>query len=208
MAEPAEPNTQPHDPADPLEPAGAQASAQTEPSQQKPTEPQQSDGDKVVEKLQKRIGKVQAEKNDFKEKYEAALKQIEALQKGEDPNKEPEPDDNQKRINALEAQIKHRDMLDQARTVITEAGFSVPKNLLDALVVDDDKQTLANVKAVVEYTNTVQEGARAQYMKGKTPPATGAAAKKLTKSEFNHMSFAEKMKLAGDNPQLYAQLIK
>ena len=206
MAESAEPDVESTEEVESQEPVASEsAGAQAEPKPQEQKDP--TDADKVVEKLQKRIGKEQAEKNGYKDKYEAAMKQIEALQKGEDPEKEPEPDENQKKISALEAQIKHRDMLDQARTVITEAGFSVPAGLLDALVVDDDKQTLANVKAVVEYTNSVQEGVRKQYLKGKTPRVAGAKAKAITKSDFNHMSFADKMKLAGENPQLYTKLI-
>ncbi|WP_261806158.1 DUF4355 domain-containing protein [Lapidilactobacillus luobeiensis] len=111
--------------------AGAQAEVidTTESEESKAT-----DADKIVEKLQKRIGKEQSEKNDFEGKYEAAMKQIDALQKGDDPNKETEPDENQKKISALEAQIKRQDMCDQARTVITDAGFSVPNSLLRALM--------------------------------------------------------------------------
>lgn len=184
--------------------SSAQAGAEAQDTQQQ--EP--SKADEIVAKLQKRIGKEQSEKNDFKDKYEAAMKQIEALQKGEDPDKAPEPDENAKKISDLESQIKRRDMRDQARTVITDAGFSVPGPLLDALVVDDDQQTLANVKAVIEYTNAVQSAVREEFRKGSTPRSTGKAAKAVTKEVFDKMTPAEKLTLGVKEPELYAKLIQ
>ena len=180
-------------------PAGAQA-------EQKPTEP--SDADKIVEKLQKRIGKEQSEKNDFKDKYEAAMKQIEALQKGEDPNAEPDKPKEESEVEKLKKQIARRDMRDQARQVITEAGFSVPNSLLEALVVDDDQQTLANVKAVIEYTNSVQGAVRDEFRKGKTPREGGKAAKPITKEAFDKMTPTEQLSLGVKDPELYAKLLK
>lgn len=184
-----------------------QSSAQTETETQDTQQNQPSKADEVVAKLQKRIGKEQAEKNDFKSKYEDALKQIDALQKGDDPTKEPEPTDDQKQISKLQAQIARRDMRDQARTVISDAGFNVPNDLLEALVVDDDKQTLANVKAVIEYTNAVQDGIREEFRKGKTPRTTGKVAKAVTKEVFDKMTPTEKLSLGVKEPDLYAKLI-
>lgn len=182
-------------------PAGAQTETDTKPGDDA------SAADKIVEKLQKRIGKEQSEKNDFKDKYEAAMKQLEALQKGEDPDKADEPDDSQKQINALQAQIARRDMRDQARTVITEAGFSVPTSLLDTLVVDDDKQTLANVKAIIEYTNQVQSAVREEFRKGKTPRSGGQAVKPVTKEAFDAMTPMQKLEIGVKDPTLYAKLL-
>lgn len=169
---------------------------------------QQSDADKIVEKLQKRIGKEQSEKNDFKDKYEAAMKQIEALQQGKDPNAEPDKPKEESEVEKLKKQIARRDMRDQARQVITEAGFSVPNNLLEALVVDDDQQTLANVKAVIEYTNSVQGAVRDEFRKGKTPRKVGKAAKPITKEAFDKMTPTEQLSLGVKDPELYAKLLK
>jgi hypothetical protein len=159
--------------------------------------------DKIVEKLQKRIGEEQAKKNEYKDQLNDALTRIAKLEKGEDPDKPAPKDEKDERIAALEAQIKRRDITEQARDVLVSSGMNVPSDVLDRLVSDDNKATLANVKSFVTYIQLVREDARKELLAGTTPKdaPTGGTTKKL-----KDMSLAERSQLASEDMALYQQL--
>lgn len=170
------------------------------------TDNAQSDDDKadrIVEKLQKRIGEEQAKKNEYKDQLNDALTRIAKLEKGEDPDKPAPKDEKDERIAALEAQIKRRDITEQARDVLVSSGMNVPSDVLDRLVSDDNKATLANVKSFVTYIQTVREDARKELLAGTTPKdaPTGGTTKKL-----KDMSLAERSQLASEDMALYQQM--
>lgn len=162
--------------------------------------------DKIVNKLQKRLGKEKSEKNEYKAQLEDALSKIEKLKKGEDPDEEPQPDEKDSKIAQLEAQLKKRDITEKARTVLDESGVSVPKNILEIVVTDDDNKTLDNVRALLTFTQQVKDEVRQEYLKGKTPSSTGKPVKSVSKKEFDAMNMADKTKLFHDNPTLFAKL--
>lgn len=162
--------------------------------------------DKIVSKLQKRIGKEQAEKNDYKDQLKTALERITKLEKGEDPDK-PEPtDEKDSEIAKLQAQIKRRDITDQARSVLTEGGINVPADVLNFIVSDDDKATLANVKAFIGYTQQVRDSARQEFLKGTTPRVTGQQIKTVSQTDFDAMTYAQRADLAQKDPQQFNKL--
>ena len=133
-----------------------------------------------MDKLQKRIGKEQASKNSYKDrlaKAEAKIKELQADKSvkemsDEDKAKQAE-DEKDKTIKDLQAKLARQTSIAETDKVFKEAGLSVSDDVLNMVVTTNDKQTYANAKALIDYTNQVQETVRKSYLKGSTPKATG-----------------------------------
>ncbi|WP_191993319.1 capsid assembly scaffolding protein Gp46 family protein [Limosilactobacillus reuteri] len=156
---------------------------QTNDVQNKPengTKPQEFDADKLVDKLQKRIGKEQVSKNSYKDRLAKAEAKIKELQVDksvkemsyEDKAKQAE-DEKDKTIKDLQAKLARQTSIAETDKVFKEAGLSVSDDVLNMVVTTNDKQTYANAKALIDYTNQVQETVRKSYLKGSTPKVTG-----------------------------------
>lgn len=188
-----------------------EAAEQTEQSDQENSgtnaaEEEHVDADKVVEKLQKRLGHEQAQKNDYKEQLDKALARISKLEKGEDPDVAPKPDEKDAQIKELQAQIKRSETKQQTRSVLTEAGLNVSEDVLNMVVVDDDKTTFSRAKALINYTTSVQDNIRQELMKGVTPRNHGHKTKTVNKSSFDQMTAAERVTLAKEDPAQFKKL--
>ena len=144
------------------------------------TKSQEFDADKLVDKLQKRIGKEQASKNSYKARLAKAEAKIKELQAGksvkqmsdDDKTKQAE-DEKDKTIKDLQAKLARQTSIAETDKVFKEAGLSVGDDVLNMVVTTNDKQTYANAKALIDYTNQVQETVRKSYLKGSTPKVTG-----------------------------------
>lgn len=169
----------------------------------------QLDGDKLVKKLQKRIGKEQNEKHSLQDQLDKANEKIKQLQSGksikdmsdEDKAKKAE-DEKDKEIASLRAQITRRDNIKQTDEVFKEAGLTVSDDVLNMVVVDDDKQTYANVQALIKYTNQIQSGVKKELLKGSTPRHNGKPT--MTKLEINKIKDPiKRQKAIAENLDLY-----
>ena len=174
-----------------------------------PKEDKQLDGDKLVKKLQKRIGKEQNEKHSLQDQLDKANAKIKELQSGksiknlsdEDKAKKVE-DEKDKEIASLRAQITRRDNIKQTDEVFKDAGLTVGDDVLNMVVVDDDKQTYANVQALIKYTNQIQSGVKKELLKGSTPRKNGKPT--MTKVEISKIKDPIKRKKAiAENLDLY-----
>lgn len=174
-----------------------------------PKEDNKLDGDKLVKKLQKRIGKEQNEKHSLQDQLDKANAKIKELQSGKankdsldieaTMSKENEKD---KEIASLRAQIARRDNIKQTDEVFKEAGLTVSDDVLNMVVVDDEKQTYANVQALIKYTNQIQSGVKKDLLKGSTPRTNGKPT--TTKDEINKIKDPIKRQQAiADNLSLY-----
>lgn len=172
-------------------------------------EEKQLDGDKLVKKLQKRIGKEQNEKHSLQDQLDKANEKIKQLQSGksikdlsdEDKAKKAESDKD-KRIASLEAQITRRDNIKQTDEVFKEAGLNVSDDVLNMVVVDNDKQTYANVQALIKYTNQIQSGVKRELLKGSTPKINGKPS--MTKAEIAKIKDPlKRQKAIAENLDLY-----
>ena len=174
-----------------------------------PKEDNKLDGDKLVKKLQKRIGKEQNEKHSLQEQLDKANAKIKELQSGKvnkdsldieaTMSKESEKD---KEIASLRAQIARRDNIKQTDEVFKEAGLTVSDEVLNMVVVEDEKQTYANVQALIKYTNQIQSGVKKDLLKGSTPRTNGKPT--MTKDEINKIKDPIKRQQAiADNLSLY-----
>lgn len=174
-----------------------------------PREDKQLDGDELVKKLQKRIGKEQNEKHSLQDQLDKANAKIKELQSGksiknlsdEDKGKKAE-DEKDKEIASLRAQITRRDNIKQTDEVFKDAGLTVGDDVLNMVVVDDDKQTYANVQALIKYTNQIQSGVKKELLKGSTPRNNGKPT--MTKVEISKIKDPiKRQKVIAENLDLY-----
>lgn len=174
-----------------------------------PKEDNQLDGDKLVKKLQKRIGKEQKEKHSLQDQLDKANAKIKELQSGKsiknlsdaDKAKKAE-DEKDKEIASLRAQITRRDNIKQTDEVFKDAGLTVGDDVLNMVVVDDDQQTYANVQALIKYTNQIRSGIKKELLKGSTPRSNGKPA--MTKIEISKIKDPiKRQKAIAENLDLY-----
>lgn len=181
----------------------------------KKTEPEQKkvDADEIVKKLQKRIGAEQSKKNSYKEQLDNALKEIEKLKSGksvktlsDEDRAKKDVDKKDKEIAALKSQIARRQTLDDTDQVLRENGLVVPSDVLNFLVSDDADNTYSNVKAFIDYTETVKDSVREEFKKGRTPRVSGTTAKAVSQQDFDMMTQKERVALFHTDPELFRKL--
>ncbi|OYS79003.1 hypothetical protein CBG04_07930 [Limosilactobacillus reuteri] len=169
--------------------ANEQPTAENEAPKNDGTGSQGFNSDEIVSKLQKRIGKEQASKNDYKDRLEKAEAKIKELTAGksvkqlsDDDKAKNEADEKDKTIKELQAKLARQTSLNETDKVFKEAGLKVDDDVLNMIVTNDDKQTYANAQALINYTNKVQEEVRKSFLKGATPKHNGQHV--VTKSEI------------------------
>lgn len=161
---------------------------------------QKVDTNKIISKLKGRISKEQKSKHDLQQENEALKKQLEQyadLQSGksikdlsdEEKAKKAESDKD-KRIAELEATIKRNKALRETQEIFTESGLNVSNEVLEMVVADDAKTTLANATAITNLIENVKEATRKELLAGKTPQNFGKP--KMTKEEI--MGIADPIK--------------
>lgn len=161
---------------------------------------QKVDTNKIISKLKGRISKEQKSKHDLQQENEALKKQLEQyadLQSGksikdlsdEEKAKKAESDKD-KRIAELEATIKRNNALRETQEIFTESGLNVSNEVLEMVVADDAKTTLANATAITNLIKNVKEATRKELLAGKTPQNFGKP--KMTKEEI--MGIADPIK--------------
>lgn len=161
---------------------------------------QKVDTNKIISKLKGRISKEQKSKHDLQQENEALKKQLEQyadLQSGksikdlsdEEKAKKVESDKD-KRIAELEATLKRNQALRETQEIFTESGLNVSNEVLEMVVADDAKATLANATAITSLIESVKEATRKELLAGKTPQNFGKP--KMTKDEI--MGIADPIK--------------
>lgn len=145
------------------------------------TDEKELDSEKVVEKLQKRLASKTAAEKETKTQLEQALARIEELEnagkKGvkelsDEEKAAKEQQEKDAEIAKLKAQIKIAESTQQADEVLKEAGLTVGKDVLALVVDEDDSKTLANVKALINYTQDQQKQWEVKRNTGTTPKKT------------------------------------
>lgn len=170
------------------------------------------DAEKIAKKLQKRISKEQESKHQaLKEveelkaklaKYENNDKSIKELSDEEKAKQEEDAKD--RRIKELEERLARNDDLKQTKQVFEESGLSVPDEVLDMVVVNDSEKTLANVKAITNYTESIKEDTRNELLAGRTPRVTGVKTKMTKEQIRNIKDTEERQKAMRDNWSLFS----
>ena len=169
------------------------------------------DADKIAKKLQKRISKEQESKHQaLKEveelktklaKYEENDKSIKELSDEEKAKQEEDAKD--RRIKELEDRLARNEDLKQTKQVFEESGLSVSDEVLDMVVVNDNKKTVANVQAITNFIEKIKEDTRKELLAGKTPRTTGVKTT-MTKEQIRSIKdTAERQKAMRDNWALF-----
>lgn len=139
------------------------------------------DADEIVKPYIDRITKEQAKKNDYKSKYEDALKEVDRLRNNGKSAKEiTEEDERQKeyeqlkKTNAeLKAQIERSNAIKDVNGIFKKADLNIDDNVLNMVVDNDANVTASNAKAIIELVNKSREEGRNSILKGQTPKVGG-----------------------------------
>lgn len=169
------------------------------------------DADKIAKKLQKRISKEQEGKHQaLKEveelkaklaKYEGDDKSIKELSDEEKAKQEEDAKD--RRIKELEDRLARNEALKQTKQVFEESDIQVSDDVLDMVVVNDNKKTVANVQAITNFIEKIKEDTRKELLAGKTPRTTGVKTK-MTKEQIRSIKdTTERQKAMRDNWSLF-----
>lgn len=169
------------------------------------------DAEKIAKKLQKRISKEQESKHQaLKEveelkaklaKYESNDKSIKELSDEEKAKQEEDAKD--RRIKELEERLARNEDLKQTKQVFEESGLSVPDEVLDMVVVNDNKKTVANVQVITNFIEKIKEDTRNELLAGRTPRVTGVKTKMTKEQIMDIKDTAERQKAMRDNWSLF-----
>lgn len=179
------------------------------------TESNSIDSEKVIEKLQKRLGKETSEKNETKEQLEKALLEIDELKKAskkgvkelsEEDKAKQEQNAKDSKIKELENQIKIQNITSQVDEVLKESGFALKKEELSLVVNSDEEVSYSNVQTLISLINRDREQQAIKRNTGVTPKAQTTQATTVTREQFDAMSYAEKSKLATNDPTQFKKL--
>lgn len=170
------------------------------------------DAEKIAKKLQKRISKEQESKHQaLKEveelkaklaKYESNDKSIKELSDEEKAKQEEDAKD--RRIKELEERLARNEDLKQTKQVFEESGLSVPDEVLDMVVVNDNKKTVANVQVITNFIEKIKEDTRNELLAGRTPRVTGVKTKMTKEQIRNIKDTEERQKAMRDNWSLFS----
>lgn len=171
---------------------------------------------KAVEKLQKRLGKVTGDKKTLEAEVERLKGELEEYQSGKksvkklsDEEKAKEADlAKDKELEKLRNELAKTKALQETSEVLKEQGLDVSADVLNMIVSADDNKTFANVKAIVSFSEQIANKVRSEVLTGTTPTRSGKQTKKVTQADFDDMSFAERAKLATEEPELFKQFTK
>ena len=139
------------------------------------------DADEIVKPYIDRITKEQAQKNDYKNKYEDAIKKLDQLKnKGKSAKKITEDDERAKEIEDLKkqnadlsAQIAHSKTIKDVNSIFKKAELNVDDDVLNMVANNDAEVTASNAKAIINLVNKAREEGRNSILKGKTPKVGG-----------------------------------
>lgn len=170
------------------------------------------DAEKIAKKLQKRISKEQESKHQALKEVEelkAKLAKYENNEKGikelsDEEKVKRESDSKDRRIQELEGIIARNKDLQETKQVFEESGISVPDNVLDMVVVNDNKKTVANVQAITNFIEKIKEDTRNELLAGRTPRVTGVQTKMTKEQIRNIKDTEERQKAMRDNWSLFS----
>lgn len=140
------------------------------------------DADKIVKPYIDRITKEQAKKNDYKNKYKEALKELDQLKKNggksvkditEKDERVKEIEDLKKQNADLNAQIAHSKTIKDVNSIFKKAELNVDDDILNMVANTDAEITASNAKAIINLVNKAREDGRNSILKGKTPRSGG-----------------------------------
>ena len=183
----------------------------TESEQQSQHEEQSSQSEKTFTQgevnamIKKRLDRALKDKDS---EIESAKNEATKLAKmNKDQKKDYELQQAQQQAQEAEAKLARYQLRDTARKQLVDGGYTPSDADIDLVVTDKAETTQSNVNALLDMVERVKSSVRNDLLKGNTPQAGGSQVKAPDESQFNRMSYAERLKLKNDNPQMYEQLV-
>lgn len=170
-------------------------------------------GDRV-KREQAKHEKLLAEERAKTEQVTAELNELKKQQEEKQLSKLTNEERLQKKLEKLEkdnadllAKQKRAEMTAEVRQELSKDGYTVTDGILSLIVTDDVESTSNNMKVFKEYTDGLKEQWETERSKGVTPKASTNTGKTVvTREQFDRMTYAEKAKLAQENPHLFNKL--
>lgn len=187
-------------------PEGNEATESEQSSQEQQTSSEKTfTQSEVNEMIQKRVARAMKDKNS---EIESAKNEATKLAKmNKDQKKDYELQQAQQQAQEAEAKLVRYQLRDTARKQLVDGGYTPSDADIDLVVTDKAETTQSNVNALLDMVERVKSSVRNDLLKGNTPQAGGSQVKAPDESQFNRMSYAERLKLKNDNPQMYEQLV-
>lgn len=183
----------------------------TESEQQSQHEEQSSQSEKTFTQsevnamIKKRLDRALKDKDS---EIESAKNEATKLAKmNKDQKKDYELKQAQQQAEDARAQLARYQLRDAARKQLVDGGYTPTDADIDLIVTDKAESTQANAKALLDMVERIKSSVRNDLLKGTTPKAGGPQVKTPSESQFDKMSYSERLQLKNDNPELYSQLV-
>ena len=183
----------------------------TESEQQSQHEEQSSQSEKTFTQsevnamIKKRLDRALKDKDS---EIESAKNEATKLAKmNKDQKKDYELKQAQQQAEDARAQLARYQLRDAARKQLVDGGYTPTDADIDLIVTDKAESTQANAKALLDMVERIKSSVRNDLLKGTTPKAGGPQIKTPSESQFDKMSYSERLQLKNDNPELYSQLV-
>ena len=183
----------------------------TESEQQSQHEEQSSQSEKTFTQsevnamIKKRLDRALKDKDS---EIESAKNEATKLAKmNKDQKKDYELKQAQQHAEDARAQLARYQLRDAARKQLVDGGYTPTDADIDLIVTDKAESTQANAKALLDMVERIKSSVRNDLLKGTTPKAGGPQVKTPSESQFDKMSYSERLQLKNDNPELYSQLV-
>ena len=161
--------------------------------------------DEVNAMIQKRVGRALKDKESEIESARTEAAKLAKMNK--DQKKDYELKKAQQQAEDARAQLARYQLRDAARKQLVDGGYTPTDADIDLIVTDKAESTQANAKALLDMVERIKSSVRNDLLKGTTPKAGGPQIKTPSESQFDKMSYSERLQLKNDNPELYSQLV-
>ena len=189
-------------------PEGAEQQTKSEepkPEQAEPKAEKTFTQDEVNAMIQKRVGRALKDKESEIESARTEAAKLAKMNK--DQKKDYELKKAQQQAEDARAQLARYQLRDAARKQLVDGGYTPTDADIDLIVTDKAESTQANAKALLDMVERIKSSVRNDLLKGTTPKAGGPQVKTPSESQFDKMSYSERLQLKSENPELYSQLV-
>lgn len=127
----------------------------------------------------------------------------------------PEKSDIELKLEKLEAELE-RERNEKKREQLSKKALSlatekkIPTQIVDYFLGEDEETTIKNLEVFEKTMKTYVDSKVQERIKDSsyTPPSGDGDGKKVTKDDFNKMSYSERLKIKQDDSNLYEELTK
>lgn len=162
----------------------------------------QEEVDKMVQKRMARYDR------EHQKEVESAKNEATKLAKmNKDQKKDYELQQAQQQAQEAEAKLARYQLRDAARKQLVDGGYTPTDADIDLIVTDKAESTQSNAQALLDMVERIKSSVRDDLLKGTTPKTSGSQVKTPSETQFEKMSYSQRLQLKNDSPELYEQLV-